>query len=204
MYFGVGLALKAVICWGATMLAWLKDKLARGATEKQVRDEMAAAISAITKYGGADRVVWAYVDYFLNNEDKMDRLLNGLLKANEYPTKRMTISFAAINSIMAARRDLEVNLHDENAKARLGIAEQAFLLSWLHLEEQDIARITPEEFSAGVERTFGVMQKTRNASQIYAAMPHRKIADERMKLGREALAKWHATDVRSFQFTVPI
>ncbi|TIU90564.1 MAG: hypothetical protein E5V74_00180 [Mesorhizobium sp.] len=97
-----------------------------------------------------------------------------------------------------------MNPDNEDAKARLGLAEQAFLLSWLHLEEQDIARITPEEFSAGVERTFSVMRKTQNASQIYSAMPHRKIADERMKLGREALAKWQATDVRSFQFLVPV
>ncbi|RWK14790.1 MAG: hypothetical protein EOR43_32255 [Mesorhizobium sp.] len=186
------------------MLGWLKDKLARGSAEKQVRDQMAAAVEVIKKSGGADRLVWAYVNYFLKNEDKMDRLLNGLLKVDEYPTKRMTISFAAINSIMAARRDLAVNPGDEDAKARLGLAEQAFLLSWLHLEEKDIARITPEEFNAGMERTFRVMQKTRDPSQIYSAMPHRKIADESMQLGREALAKWQATDVRSFKFIVPI
>ncbi|TIU90565.1 MAG: hypothetical protein E5V74_00185 [Mesorhizobium sp.] len=80
------------------MLGWLKDKLAKGSAENRVKEEMAAAVDVITKFGGADRFVWTYVNYFLKNEDKMDRLLNGLLKADEYPMKRMTISFAAINS----------------------------------------------------------------------------------------------------------
>ncbi|RUU14381.1 hypothetical protein EOD23_01130 [Mesorhizobium sp. USDA-HM6] len=186
------------------MLGWLKDKLDKGRADKQVRDEMAAAVGAITKFGGADRVVWAYVNHFLDDRDKMDRLLNGLLRPTEYPVKRMLISFAAINSIMAARRDLEVDPHDDDAKTRLGLSEQAFLLSWLHLDEKDTEHIGLGEIDAGMVRAFTMMQQTKDADRIYSAMPHRKVADERLKLGREALAKWQATDVTDFQFLVPI
>jgi len=186
------------------VFGWIKNKIANVSAENNVKNEMAEAMEAIKKYGGADRIVLAYVEYFSKNDEKMARFRSGFLKPEDYPMKRILISTAAINSIMAARRDLGANPNDETAKSRLTIAEHAFLLSWLHLEEKDIAHISQEEIDVAIKRSFDVLMETQDVKRAYAVMPHRKVADERMRLANEALAKWRTADVNSFPFSVPI
>lgn len=180
------------------MLGWIKTKIAEALAENNIRNETASVMKAIDKCGGADKIVFAYVDYFAKNDEKMARFRNGCLKSEEYPMKRIMIGTAAIKSIMAARLDLAADPNDEDAKSRLSLAEYAFLLSWLHLEEKDIAHITQGEIDAATKRFLDVMSETQDVKQAYAVMPHRKVADERMQLANEALSKWRATDVSSF------
>lgn len=186
------------------MFGWVREKIAKASAQNQVKNDLGDAVEAIKKSGGADRIVLAYVDHFSKNDEKMARFRCGLLKPDEYPMHRMLISTAAINSIMAARRDIEKNAEDDIAEKRLNIAEYAFLLSWLHLEERDTEHITSEEIDAAVKRSFDVLMETQDVKRAYAVMPHKKVADERMKQGEEALEKWRVADVRTFPITVPI
>lgn len=186
------------------MLGWLKDKIVKASAERQVKSDVGDSMTVIKKHGGADRIVMAYLDYFAKNEERMARFRCGRLKPEEYPMDRMLIATAAINSIMAARRDLRNSPGDEHADARLKVAEQAFLLSWLHLEVSDIEHITEEEIKVAIDKSFHILMETQDFKKAYAVFPHRNVADERMRLAHEALAKWREANIDTFPFNVPI
>lgn len=182
------------------MLGWLKQRIVNASAQNAVKSEISEAMQFIAKEGGSDRVVMVYVKYFQDTPDKMARFRSGWLKPEEYPMSRMLISTAAVQSIMRARRDLRNDPNDEHARNRLEVAEHAFVLSWLHLTESDIEHITDDDIQEAIKKSFDILMESQNVNEAYAVMPHRSVADARIKQGQQALQNWREADIDKFPF----
>jgi hypothetical protein len=159
---------------GMPMLGWLKQKMANAIAERQVENDMADAVRIIKKHGGSDAFCAAYVQYLHKDKVRLSRFRNGLMKPEEYPLPRNVIATAAINSMMAARRDLRTFPDNEDFRNRLKIAEHAFLMSWLHLDD------------------------------VEQVLFQKDVADERFRQGEQALENWRKADIDKFPFHIPI
>lgn len=186
------------------MLKWALTKLNAARTVNYAADTMKRDVGIINAAGGSDKVCLAYVHYYLTDRERLIRLRCGMLKEDERKFPRSVIATAAINSMMKARRQIADGHDDEMTANRLKIAEEAFGLSWLQIEDEDLVHITVEERQTAARRSMEILLDTQDTMKAYSVLPYKKVCDERYRKGQEALESWRQHDPYDFTFLVDV
>lgn len=161
-------------------------------------------IEIINAAGGSDRVCMGYVDYYHSDRERLIRLRCGLPSDDDKKLPRSVVGTAAINSMMMARRQIADGHDDEVTANRLKIAEEAFSLSWLHIDDGDLDHVSDEEKKEAFGRAAQVMLETQDSMKALSVLPHKKVCDDRYRKGQEALEAWRQHDPYGFTFLVDI
>jgi hypothetical protein len=126
--------------------------------------------------GGTDMVCEVFLHMIAKDAENWRKFRNGTLDQKEYPMRRTLVSFAAIESMMQARKGLAYSDDPESIsllKLRLETAESAFLLSFLLIPDNE--KENGENF-----------------------------ADSRLSEGEKALSIWRSTDPNTFPIVVQV
>lgn len=163
-----------------SILGWLRNWWIQRAAENAVKNEIADDVKFLNENGGSDKLILAYLSHVHKNPEFKAQLYGGTLPLKDSPISRSLLGTAAIQSMMQARKELLEDLDAkelDDAKQRLDLAEQAFLLSWC----------VPDD----------------TARPIDAESARRRVA-ESMKQGRAALETWRAADPMTFPIVVKV
>ncbi|WFU89870.1 hypothetical protein QA644_27885 (plasmid) [Rhizobium sp. CC1099] len=170
------------------MLQWLRERIKKNAEMKGLSREMKASYEAIVKYGGSDHLCSVVLNTIESDQELKKYIESVGIRESLLPLDRPTITLAAINSLMRARKHLLIAPSPIDATFKLNQAQQVFRYSFF--------LFTDSEFAAEAEaQAHGIMQmllegKERPPSQY----------DERAKQAEKSLSVWMNADVTTFTF----
>ncbi|MDN2584146.1 hypothetical protein [Aquibium sp. ELW1220] len=182
------------------MLKWALDKLQHARAASMAKDIIKRDLELINQVGGADRLCMSYIDYYHGDRERLIRLRCGRLKDDEKMFPASAVRNAAIHSMMNAKLKIEGGAADSGTESMLKIAEKSFVLSFLHIEKSDLAHVKEDELGAALEQSMAIVLQTQDTMAAYSILPHKKVCDERLRQGEEALEAWRRYDPHDFTF----
>ncbi|MGR9150877.1 hypothetical protein ACU8MT_15695 [Rhizobium leguminosarum] len=168
------------------MLQWLRSAFIQYLGKKAAFGDAKAAFENVKRQGNSDAIcerVLAKID----GDTELKKFIDSVgVREALLPFDRTTISFAAINSLMLARKDLLTN-SSSNAPRRLEDARRVFRYSFLIFDEIEFAAEAEKQAQGIVMMLSG---KPRPSS----------LYEERMRQAEDALPRWMSADVHKHAF----
>lgn len=185
------------------MLGRIMQSFRSASAEKKLKQELKFNIDVINQVGGSDIFCLSFMTRIMNDRNLNNKLIFGLAREDDIKATHSMASFAGINSMMKARKELTDGHDEEEIKLRLTIAEKTFFLSWL-IPSVDIRNILDSQANMDYILKLKDIHITKENIDIINSLPHKQWADERLEIAESSLEKWRSADPYEFTFSVKV
>jgi hypothetical protein len=169
------------------MLKWLRKLVLQRIGKKIAERDAFDAIENVKRHGNSDDICRQVLAKIAGDQELQKFLDSVGARETQFPFNRLTTSFAAIDSLMLARKDLASNPSSEDARLRLDTAKRVFRYSFFMFSDEEFA-VEAEKQAQGI--LMMLSGKPRPAS----------LYDERAKQADASLPNWMSADIRKHAF----